>query len=144
MPRIVLDVDPALTPPPSFEDDTAELVYFLSWAFSARYGADHELSHFSMLLRGEYGIDLRPLLTFADREIEMDADAEMLDRAWQEAGPLAETCARVARTMALDDSRIVSIREQYPALRGLIEQLAAIADRAASHSARIRITFEMD
>ena len=79
MPRIVLDFDPPWDDAPAFAADTSDLVYFLSWAFSARYGGNHEMSVASLVLRGEFGIDLRPLLTFADREVEMEADAEMLE-----------------------------------------------------------------
>ncbi len=92
MPRIVLDFDPPQPDAPSFSGDTSDLVYFLSWAFSARYGGNHEMSAASLILRGEFGIDLKPLLTFADREVEMEADADMLERAWQDAGPLADCC----------------------------------------------------
>src|SRR3990172_12738077 len=78
--------------PYAFEGDTSDLVYFLSFAYSARYGSTHELTQAALLLRGELKIDLRPLLTFADSDVEEEADAEALERAWQDAGPLAECC----------------------------------------------------
>src|SRR3972149_10373017 len=88
MPRIVLDFDPAQDDAPGFASDTSDLVYFLSWAFSARYGANHELSLAALILRGEFKIDLVPLLTFADRNVEEPAAAETLERAWKEAPAL--------------------------------------------------------
>src|SRR3972149_3014726 len=100
MPRIVLDFDPAQDDAPGFASDTSDLVYFLSWAFSARYGANHELSLAALLLRGEFKIDLLPLLTFADRNVEEPADAEALERAWQDAAPLAEGCEQGAAARA--------------------------------------------
>jgi hypothetical protein len=143
MPRIILDFDPAWEDAPGFAGESDSLVYFISWAFSARYGASHELSEASMLLRGEFGIEMRPLLTFADREVEMEADAEMLEKAWQDAAPLAEACRLVAEAMENEDARLVAIRTDYPALRGQVAELGQIAATAAEHSSRIRITFEM-
>jgi hypothetical protein len=144
MPRIVLDFDPEWPAAPGFEGDTSDLVYFLSWAFSARYGASHELAEASMLLRGEFGIDLRPLLTFADRDVEMEADAEMLEKAWQEAAPLAEACQSVVEALEGDDERLESMRKGYPGLRGNIADLGRIAATAAERGSRIRVTFEIE
>ena len=70
MPRIILDFDPPLAEAPEFEQETSDLVYFLSWAYSARFGASHELSQAALILRGEFKIDLAPLLTFTDRFVE--------------------------------------------------------------------------
>jgi hypothetical protein len=144
VPRIILDFEPALANPPEFTGDTSDLVYFLSWAFSARYGGNHEMSVASLVLRGEYGIDLRPLLTFADRDVEMEADAEMLERAWQDAGPLAECCALVAKALPSGEQRLVALAEDYPSLADRIEELGRIAAWAAERGARIRITFTME
>ncbi len=144
MPRIIIDFDPTWDDAPQLAGESADLVYFLSWAFSARYGASHELAEASMLLRGEFGIDLRPLLTFADREVEMEADADMLEKAWQDAAPLAESCSAVVEALGSDDTRLVAIRENYPALRNQIAGLGQIAAAAAEHGSRIRVTFEME
>src|SRR5688500_7657673 len=116
MPRIVLDFEPPQLDAPDFTSDTSDLVYFLSWAFSTRYGANHELSVASLVLRSEFGIDLLPLLTFADREVEDPADRETLENAWQDAAPLAECCLKVAVALASDEKRLVSLREDYPRL----------------------------
>ena len=61
MPRIVLDFEPEQPDAPELETDTSDLVYFLSWAFLTRYGANHELSLAALVLRGEFKIDLSPL-----------------------------------------------------------------------------------
>lgn len=143
MPSVIVETDPPIEPPPSFAGDSAALVYFLSFAFAARYGAQHALTKASMLLRqGEDKIDLKPLLTFADRAIENEADRAELERVWQEAAPLAECCRRVVAKIDAE----ASIREElaeFPALRGLIDELADIAARAADASARIRLSYEM-
>jgi len=143
MPAVIVETDPPIEPPPSLSSDSAPLVYFLSFAFAARYGAQHELTKASMLLRtGDHKIDLKPLLTFADREVENEADRAELERVWQDAGPLAECCRRVVAAIDAD----ASVREQlaeFPALRGLIDELGRIAADAAQRGARIRVTYAM-
>lgn len=143
MPRIVLDFDPPQPDAPRFSGDTSDLVYFLSWAFSARYGGNHEMSAASLVLRGEFGIDFKPLLTFADREVEMEADAEMLEKAWQDAGPLADCCDQIAKALRGGEQRLAAFVEEYPDLSRQIEELGQIAEWAAEHGRRIRVTFTM-
>ncbi len=144
MPSLHVEFDPPGEPPATFEGDTAPLVYFLSFAFAARYGAQHELTKAALLLRGgAHKIDLRPLLTFADREAEDPADRRELERAWQDAAPLAECCARVVAAIDAD----ASVREQladFSTLPGLIEELGRTAARAAQRGARVRLTYTMD
>lgn len=143
MPRIVLDFDPQQPDAPGFQWDTADLVYFLSWAFSARYGANHEMSVASLVLRGEFGIDLRPLLTFADRDVEDPADEEALQRAWQDAEPLAVCCEQVAQALASGERRLAGVQEDYPGLRASISELGRIARWAAQRGCRLRVTYEL-
>jgi hypothetical protein len=144
MPRIVLDFDPPQPDAPGFTSDTSDLVFFLSWAFSTRYGANHELSVAALVLRGEFKIDLLPLLTFADRSVEDPADEEALQRAWQDAAPLEECCTRVVEALGSDEPRLTALREDYPALRHNIEELGQIAGWAAGRDARIRVTYELE
>jgi hypothetical protein len=144
VPRIILDFDPEQREAPAFEHDTSELVFFLSWAFSQRYGANHELSQASLILRSELKIDLTPLLTFADREVEDPNDADVLERSWQEAAPLAECCERVAEALRGDDQRLVDLTEEYTNLATNIEELGRIAAWTADRGARIRITYELE
>ena len=144
MPTLYVEFDPAGELPFAFGGDTAPLVYFLSFAFAARYGAQHELTKASLLLRGgEHKIDLKPLLTFADRDTEDPADERELARVWQDAGPLAECCRRVVEAIDADPA----IREQlgdFPTLRDRIEELGRMASWAAERGARIRLTYTME
>ena len=144
MPSILLDFDPEQPAAPAFETDTSELVFFLSWAFSQRYGANHEMSLAALILRGEYKIDLLPLLTFADRDVEDAADADVLERSWQDAAPLAECCEQVAAALRGEDRRLSDLREDYPNRAGNIEDLGHIAAWAAGQGARIRVTYELE
>jgi hypothetical protein len=144
VPRIVLDFDPPQPDAPHFASDTGNLVFFLSWAFSTRYGASHELSIAAVILRSEFKIELLPLLTFADRKVEDPADEESLERAWQDAAPLAECCRLVFDALGGDEKRLVSLHDEYPTLRDNILELGRIAGWAAEQGARIRVTYELE
>jgi hypothetical protein len=144
VPRIVLDYDPPQSAAPAFDEDTSDLVYFLSWAFSARYGANHEMSIAALVLRGEFRIDLVPLLTFADRNVEEPSDEETLERSWQDASPLAECCRLVNAALGSEERRLAALRDEYPHLRQNIEALGQHAGWAADQGARIRVTYELE
>lgn len=144
MPRIILDFDPAQPDPPPFTNDTSDLVYFLSWAYSARFGASHELSQAALILRGEFKIDLQPLLTFADREVEDADDQAILDRSWQDAAPLANCCGQVTSALNSESAQLDELLADYPNLQPSIEQLGTIAAWAGERGARIRVTYQMD
>lgn len=144
MPTAFFETDAADPCPVAFEGDTADLVYFLSFAFSARYGAQHELTALALRLRGgDDKIDLTPLLTFADRSAEDPADERELQRAWQEPAPLAACCQRVVAALDSGDPEIRGTLERYPALRDRIDDLRRMAEWAAERGARVRITFEL-
>jgi hypothetical protein len=145
MPRIILDFDPPQPEAPEFTSDTSDLVYFLSWAYSARYGASHELSQAAQVLRNKHGLNLQPLLNFADRQAEDPADEDALERAWQDPAPLAASCSAVAEALAtLDEEVLTTVREEYPALVENIADLGRIAAWAAEQGARIRVTYLLD
>lgn len=143
MPRVIIDFEPSAPDAPGFDSDSSQLVYFLSWAFSARYGGNHELALASLVLRGEFKIDIKPLLTFADREIEEPEDAEPLERAWQEAAPLAEACERIVEAFDGGNQKLDELQEHYPRLRDNIETLGRLATWARGRDAQIRITYLM-
>ena len=144
MAHLIVELDPPAEPSPTFGGDTATLVYFLSFAFAARYGAQHALTKAALLLRGgDHKLDLKPLLTFADRDAEEPLDQRDLERAWQDAAPLAECCRLVVAAIDADEA----IREQlvdFPTLRDRIEDLARIAQWAAERGQRLRLTYTMD
>jgi hypothetical protein len=127
----------------AFGADAAVLVYFLSLAFSVRYGSQHELSRLALLLRGEYKIDLGPLTTFADRDVEVEADAIELERVWQDAVPLRATLDCVIATLEAGDERIAALIAEFPDLIDRLRDLHRMTAWAAERGARVRMTFEL-
>ena len=117
MSKFVFETDTTDAPPPAFGGPADVLVHFMSLAFSTRYGSQHDLSRLALLLRGEYGIDLGPLTTFADRDVEEDADARELERAWQDAAPLASCIRTVVSALDSGDDRIAALTSESPDLR---------------------------
>ena len=143
MSQLFFEVEGDEVCPVAFSGATDELVAFLSFGFAARYGAQHPLTSLALLLRGEYKIDLGPLLTFADRDVEVEADARELERAWQAAGPLAETVDAVVTAMSSGDARIDEMTSGAPQLLARLRELAAMAQWAAERGVRVRLTFEL-
>jgi hypothetical protein len=86
---------------------------------------------------------MKPLTTFADREVEEPGDAEELERVWQDAEPLARSSRDVVAAIDSGDERIASLLEDAPDLRARLEELAHMAAWAAERKARVRMTFEL-
>jgi hypothetical protein len=143
MPSLIIELDPPGAPPVPFGGDTSSLVYFLSFAFALRYGAQHELSQAAALLRDKHNVDLRPLLTFADRHAEDARDRQEQERAWQSAAPLAESCRRVVEAIDANEA-LRELLADYPALRERIDELGRMASSAEERGARVRLTYGMD
>ena len=143
MSRLFFETDPAERCPVEFGGASDVLVYFLSLAFSTRYGSIHPLSQLALLLRGEMKIDLGPLTTFADRNAEVEADERELERVWQDAGPLAETLERVTAALGSGDERIAVLTEDAPELAARLGELREMAAWAAGRGMRVRLTFEL-
>ena len=147
MSRLFFETEPPEACPIAFGGPSDVLVYFLSLAFSTRYGSIHPLSQLALLLRGEMKIDLGPLTTFADRNAEVEADERELERVWQDAGPLAETLGKVTAALAAartaGDERIAVLTEDAPDLAPRLEELREMAAWAAGRAMRERLTFEL-
>lgn len=144
MSRLYFETDGDEACPAGFGGPSDVLVYFLSLAFSTRYGSIHPLSQLALLLRGgDYKIDLGPLTTFADRDVEVEADARELERAWQESGRLAATLAQVNAALASGDPRIAELTADTPELSPRLTDLQRMAEWAAARGARVRLSFEL-
>ncbi len=143
MPRLFFETDPPVAGLHEFGGHSDVLVYFLSLAFSTRYGSVHPLSQLALLLRRDRKIDLAPLTTFADRDIEVEADQVEFDRVWQDAAPLAETLRKVVDALGSGDARIGELSADAPELGARLDDLRQMAEQAAVGNARVRLSFEL-
>ena len=143
MSTLFFETDPPAANPHQFGGPTDILVYFLSLAFSTRYGSLHPLSQLALLLRGEMQVNLTPLTTFADRNVEEESDQVELDRVWQDAAPLSESITAVLKALASSDERIATLTDDTPDLARRLADLQRMAEWAASKNARVRLTFEL-
>jgi hypothetical protein len=141
--RLHFETDATEACPIDFSGPTDELVYFLSLAFMTRYGSMHPLSQLALLLRGEHKIDMAPLTTFADRNVEVDADAAELERVWQPAAPLAETVAAVVAALESGDERIAQLTADFRELLPRLRDLLRMAAWAAERDARVRLSYDL-
>ena len=142
-PRLVVEFDAEEACPLGFGGDPAVVLYFASWAFSLRFGARHELALAARRVETAHGAPLRPLLRYADREAEEDADREALGRAWQDAAPLAACCRAVAAAIASGDRALEALLADYADLAPRLGELAAMCDWAAARGARVRRSFDL-
>lgn len=123
--------------------DGDQLLYFMSFAAMERTGAEHELAEAAGILKRRFRISLAPLLAFTHAEPENEADRRALERAWQDAEPLADACWLVADALASGNERLIQIVSAYPNLRTQMEELAQIADWAAARQAKVRLIYTL-
>lgn len=119
--RFYVEFDPAPAEPcpVAFADDPVIVLFFQSWAYSLDFGGTHELAQAAQHLKTKQKVDLKPLLKYADRDVETPNDQRELDRSWQPAADLAACARAVAEAwIAPDDT-----------LRPLIEGYAHLAPR---------------
>lgn len=126
--------------PVDFMGDSADLVYFISFAHSERYGADHPLSRAASIMKRRLHLNLSPLLTFADARAENDDDERLLADVWQEAAPLAE-CARQVAGAIEEQPELSAITTDFPELPERLRELTDMADWAAQRAAQVRLTY---
>ena len=126
--------------PLEFLGESADVVYFISFAHSERYGAGHPLAKAAGLLKRRLGVDLAPLLTFADARIESSEEERALESMWQEPAPLA-ACARSAAEAIEATPALRDLTADFPELPERLRELAAMADWAADRGARVRLTY---
>jgi len=126
--------------PIDFLGDSADVVYFISFAHSERYGADHPLAKAAAILKRQLRINLSPLLTFADARSENAEEELALEAMWQDAAPLAE-CARQVAQAIEGTPELRELTTDFPELPERLRELAAMAAWAAERSARVRLTY---
>lgn len=130
--------------PYAFQGDPAIVLFFISWAYSADFGGTHELAQAAQHLRRTLKVDLRPLLRYADRNVETEADRQELARSWQPALPLAESARAVADRWERPDTVLAPLVEGYEHLAPRLRELAVMAEWAAARHAQVRLSFDLE
>jgi hypothetical protein len=141
--RLLVEFDGDEACPLAFGNDPRIVLFFISWAYSLRMGGMHELAQAAMHMQRRHRVDLRPLLTFADQEVEDEDDQHALDHAWQEPAALA-VCARAAATAAeSEDAELRVFLDGYDDLAPRLRELAAMCDWGAERGLRVRLSFTL-
>lgn len=128
--------------PIEFLGDSADIVYFISMAHSERYGAGHPLAKASSIIKRKMRINITPLLTFGDAEPDDASEEAMLEKLWQDPGPLEESALAVAAAIDQDDE-LRDLTSAFPELPDRLRELAEMARWARERDALIRLTYAL-
>jgi len=139
-PTVLIVETTAGDPPVEFLGPSSDIVYFLSMAHSERYGASHDLARAGFAIKRRLRISMTPLLNFGDARTDDAGEAAMLEKLWQDAGPVAESALAVAGAMETDEE-LRELTSAFPELPERLRELAAMADWAHQLGAQIRLTF---
>ncbi len=121
----------------------AALVAFMSFAAVRGFGARHPLIALSERA-ADLGVRLGPLTTFYERGPEDAEDEANLERAWQDAEPLATSLGTLVAALAEDERAAVFVRRAgAETLAAEAAALRAIAERAGRAKRRVRLTYEL-
>ena len=121
----------------------ATLVAFMSFAVVRGFGARHPLIALSERV-AELGVRLGPLTTFYERSAEDAEDEANLERAWQEADPLAASIEALLEVLAGDERAAVFVRRaEAETLAAEAGALLTIVERAGRAKRRVRLTYEL-
>ena len=138
MPALYVECDPGGVQ--TFHNDPRDLLALISFGAAEPFGSQHPLTELVRRLRNQHLVDVRPLLTFYDRDVEDDVDAVNLEAAWQPAKRLGQ-CVRAVRAAIAADDQAPALLTEYPAVPELLAELEALATDAGA--ARIRISFSL-
>ena len=146
--RFYVEFDPAPAEPcpVAFEDDPVIVLFFQSWAYSLDFGGTHELAQAAQYLKTRQKLDLRPLLKYADRDIETPNDQREFDRSWQPAADLAACARTVAAAWTAPDDTLAPLIQGYAHLAPRLLELAAMCEwaAAANPDTRVRMSFLLE
>jgi hypothetical protein len=142
--RFFVEFDTDEACPFDFTDDPVIVLFFASWAYSAEFGGQHELALAALHLRRTRKVNLRPILKYADRNVESEADRLELERSWQPAEDLAACAREVAEHWEQPDETLAPLVAGYEHLAPRLRELAAMCDWAAARGAHVRMSFDLE
>ena len=137
---LIVETTAGEEPPIEFLGPSSDIVYFISFAHTERYGAHHPLARAAAILKRKLRVNITPLMTFADARVEDEEDAAILERAWQDAAPLAESARAVAEAIE-SDPELRELTSDFPELPERLRELAQMAAWAAERGARVRLSY---
>ncbi len=137
---LIVETTAAEDCPIDFLGDSADIVYFISFAHSERYGADHPLAKASSILKRKLGIKLGPLLNYADARTENAAEEEHLERIWQDPAGIQACATQVADALEATPD-VAKLIEALPELPDRLRELAEMAAWAKQQGAQMRLTY---
>jgi len=137
---LIVETTAGEEPPVDFLGPSSDIVYFISFAHTERYGAHHPLAKAAAILKRKLRVNIAPLMTFADARVEDAEDAALLERIWQDAEPLAES-ARAAAVAIDATPELRDLTFDFPELPDRLRELADIAAWAAERGAKVRLTY---
>ena len=141
--RFFVELDAAEPCPLDFEGDPDIVLFFASWAYAVQFGGMHELAQAALHLQRKHKVNLRPLLRYADRQIDDESDERELERCWQPAADLAGCCHAVVTALESGDEKLAALVDGYSTLAPRLRELASIGEWAAEHGARTRLSFDL-
>jgi hypothetical protein len=142
MTALIVETTAEEQPPFDLSNSGAELTYFLSFAVAERYGAQHELSEASGILKRQSRINLGPLLQFGDAHVENEEEREDLEKLWQDPKRVGEAARQVVDAVA-KSAKLQTLLAEFPDLVVQLEELAEIADWADEKGAKLRLTYAL-
>jgi hypothetical protein len=87
-------------------------------------------------------IKIAPLLNFGDARADTSEEIELLERIWQDSGPLAEA-ARATAAAIESTPELRELTSAFPELPDRLRELAEMADWAAGQGAQVRLTYAL-
>ena len=142
--RFFVEFDAGEPCPFDFLDDPTIVLFFASWAFSVRFGAQHELAQAALHLERKHKLKLLPLMRYADRHVEDEADRRELERCWQPAEELRLNCLAVVAALESGDERLNELTAGYEHLVPRLRELAKMCEWATPRGARVRLSFDLE
>ena len=137
---LIVETTAGEEPPVDFIGPSSDIVYFISFAHTERYGAHHPLAKAAAILKRKLRVNIAPLMTFADARVEDAEDAALLERIWQDAAPVSESARAVASAIEVSPE-LRDLTFDFPELPDRLRELADIATWAAERGAKVRLTY---
>ena len=121
-----------------------DLLAFCSFAYASRFGPQHELSLLAQRLKEHYAVNLRAFTTYVEGVVHEEADAEDLERAWQDAGFVRAEAEKAVAALDSGDTKLTELLAEWPGLPERLREMSSRAGWAEGKGRRLRLAFLLD